>query len=1008
MSIAPAGPGKLRVFISYARRDGQRFADWLERSLQDRSFDAYIDRKDIAPGEPWERRLQDLIRSADAVIFIVTPAAVASKVCAWEAEEAAAHGKRILPAVLKAVPRALVPAAITEINDISFACSRPWRRSSVWACALDALCAMLSDHVPWLRAQTRYEQLALDWLAAGQPDHKLLPFEEVIAATAWQDSHPKGFPAITPITARYLTSSRSRTHLTTDEAIIAHEHLASRGPEYAAKIAGPLLIHCLREGLPLQRPERLLGGDPRAVYFGIIREGPTDVAVAAWERMAELCEAAQSAPEGVDCDVLLRFAVDAERIAIATAAARILRVLKPSKFQVNEIASFLDPMIEPRSEHAGRWPQHRGHFALFCHLLDVVLAAQGAEACNLLHGAELVLGSDAGRWVIYYRALLREGRAGRINTEAVRHRFADGIKAASDDVEQAIGIAEAVTEQGELEQAWSGVALELAVVLRRHRQHLQRPDLFLGLLDLLTPIQPKGAFLQLVATAGAYAGGDLQRRAARALACAAQTKSDLRFLVDRFVWETTPAAKSLLFQALVEAPAEFETGEAGLMLTSHTQINRSDRELVRQAVRQLSESVQGTIRRALLSDHGLADVSHDLQPGLLAQTLLPEIEGAAGTDPEAAFSALTKLLALAVPGAINRAIAAGAGYDPKVIQQGATAAEIASEWERFCVNVHRPDASRQAAADAVLAQFNWLRARLEQQLAGGDRSGGQQVATAIADATRSLDAELRAWFVRYYDVLGIVQQPMLPAYWFRISADPHYEAIDTLLHSPIASDVMQALEGKTWQRRLAQVRVATSNLRSAEAQLQAWQLNEQVETILHAMVRVLRHGSVPGGDSFLMRMLTRTGTRGSGGETFVEHERHVADALAVAYADNPMALVENVQAAALMDETKVLVLSRLQARTRAVGQALSAQLASMIPESAVDPASLAAFDILSESEPRRGVDLARQAMRGQLSDAARARLFSELLQSTDIDDEALAFRIAATDAKLRHSSIRRK
>lgn len=111
---------RLQVFISYARRDGRKFADWLERALKLRGFDAYLDRKDIVPGEPWRTRLAELIRTADAVVFVVTPAAVASDVCRWEAEQATEHGKRILPAILKPVPRRLIPAEISAVNDIPF------------------------------------------------------------------------------------------------------------------------------------------------------------------------------------------------------------------------------------------------------------------------------------------------------------------------------------------------------------------------------------------------------------------------------------------------------------------------------------------------------------------------------------------------------------------------------------------------------------------------------------------------------------------------------------------------------------------------------------------------------------------------------------------------------------------------------------------------------------------------------------------------------------------------
>jgi TIR domain len=41
-----------RVFISYSRKDGA-FAEALRDALIARSFEAYLDKHDIAPGEPW-------------------------------------------------------------------------------------------------------------------------------------------------------------------------------------------------------------------------------------------------------------------------------------------------------------------------------------------------------------------------------------------------------------------------------------------------------------------------------------------------------------------------------------------------------------------------------------------------------------------------------------------------------------------------------------------------------------------------------------------------------------------------------------------------------------------------------------------------------------------------------------------------------------------------------------------------------------------------------------------
>jgi hypothetical protein len=56
---------KLKVFISYSRRDASQFADELVARLERAGFAPFIDRNDIKPGEPWEERLGGLIAQSD-------------------------------------------------------------------------------------------------------------------------------------------------------------------------------------------------------------------------------------------------------------------------------------------------------------------------------------------------------------------------------------------------------------------------------------------------------------------------------------------------------------------------------------------------------------------------------------------------------------------------------------------------------------------------------------------------------------------------------------------------------------------------------------------------------------------------------------------------------------------------------------------------------------------------------------------------------------------------------
>ena len=69
---------KLRVFISYSRRDTAE-ADWLVTTLADRGFEVTIDRRDLPLGEKWQTELADFIHLADTVVWLVSDASVQSK-----------------------------------------------------------------------------------------------------------------------------------------------------------------------------------------------------------------------------------------------------------------------------------------------------------------------------------------------------------------------------------------------------------------------------------------------------------------------------------------------------------------------------------------------------------------------------------------------------------------------------------------------------------------------------------------------------------------------------------------------------------------------------------------------------------------------------------------------------------------------------------------------------------------------------------------------------------------
>src|ERR1700712_746809 len=144
----------LRVFISYARSDASEFAEELLAGLEAPGFDPFLDRHDISPGEDWEARLKNLLREADTVVYVLSPASVHSERCAWEIDTAAELSKRVIPVVAIDVTEAETPAALKRLNYIFFS------RGNRFGASLRDLATALRTDLTWIREHTRLGELA--------------------------------------------------------------------------------------------------------------------------------------------------------------------------------------------------------------------------------------------------------------------------------------------------------------------------------------------------------------------------------------------------------------------------------------------------------------------------------------------------------------------------------------------------------------------------------------------------------------------------------------------------------------------------------------------------------------------------------------------------------------------------------------------------------------------------------------------------------------------------------
>jgi hypothetical protein len=94
------------IFLSYSRRDGA-YVDALAAQLEQSGFRIWLDRKGIAGGEQWRRKIVDAVQKAGLLLLFLSPNSARSENVRKELDLADQGGVRILPV-------AIAPVAIPD------------------------------------------------------------------------------------------------------------------------------------------------------------------------------------------------------------------------------------------------------------------------------------------------------------------------------------------------------------------------------------------------------------------------------------------------------------------------------------------------------------------------------------------------------------------------------------------------------------------------------------------------------------------------------------------------------------------------------------------------------------------------------------------------------------------------------------------------------------------------------------------------------------------------------
>ena len=93
--MPPSEP--VRIFISYARKDGADLAQRLQSDLAKEGFDAWLDTQRIGGGRVWSTQIEREIDARQVTVAVLTDGSYRSGICRGEQVRAMRKGKRLIP-----------------------------------------------------------------------------------------------------------------------------------------------------------------------------------------------------------------------------------------------------------------------------------------------------------------------------------------------------------------------------------------------------------------------------------------------------------------------------------------------------------------------------------------------------------------------------------------------------------------------------------------------------------------------------------------------------------------------------------------------------------------------------------------------------------------------------------------------------------------------------------------------------------------------------------------------
>ncbi|MDX2077823.1 MAG: TIR domain-containing protein, partial [bacterium] len=99
---------KIKIFISYARKDGRELALRLQHDLTDFGFEVWLDTNEIQAGANWARDIEHAIDTCHIALTLLSQGSFESEICRAEHQRAIEKKRRIVPILVMPCDRPLI------------------------------------------------------------------------------------------------------------------------------------------------------------------------------------------------------------------------------------------------------------------------------------------------------------------------------------------------------------------------------------------------------------------------------------------------------------------------------------------------------------------------------------------------------------------------------------------------------------------------------------------------------------------------------------------------------------------------------------------------------------------------------------------------------------------------------------------------------------------------------------------------------------------------------------